>query len=236
MQLTVNELAKRYPSASEYITQIYLIIRDYSYCNNRRLSEHIGVSPSAVSQAVNRLKRLNLTDQDRYGMIVLLDEGNRLAEEILKRHYLLEHLMVKTLGFPWELADQEAENLQDKVSAEFITYLYQNLGSPQVCPHGNPFPGNPRADEIIQAPRMSDMKSDDLIEIVRITEEGERIPGLLHACYEHGVMPGSTYKVRQVDEEFIVLDHPSGYGMFQMPLTFSEHIRVRKEDFPQTAS
>lgn len=206
MMLTVNDLSKKFPAASIYITQIYLVIRDYQYCNNRRLSDLIGVSPSAVTQAVSRLKRLDLAMQDRYGMVSLTDEGEQLAEEILKRHYLLEHLMVNVLKFPWDLADQEAEHLQDKVSSEFTDNLDERLGHPRVCPHGNPFPGYPRTKEILEAPRMTDIPAGKEICIVRITEEGERFPDLLHTCYRIGMMPGACYRI--FDEDDIPCEAP----------------------------
>ena len=229
MSLTVNELTKKYPAVSEYITQIYLILRDYSYCNNRRLSDHIGVSASAVSQAVLRLKKLNLVEQDKYGMIILLSEGVTLAEELLKRHYLLEYLMVKNLNFPWELADSEAEHLQDKVSPEFINHLDTYLEFPITCPHGNPFPDNPNAGKILNAPRLSESKPGGTVEIVRITEEGERIPGLLHSCFEIGVMPGMMYDVSEVLEDTITLVSKNTGKKETFSLAFAEHICV----FPQ---
>jgi DtxR family Mn-dependent transcriptional regulator len=226
MDLTVNDLARKYPAAGEYITQIYLILRDYSYCNNRRLAEHMGVSPSAVSQAVNRLKKQELADQDRYGMITLLPEGDRLGREILHRHYLLEYLMVKKLGFPWALADEEAENLQDKVSREFIMHLDRVLGHPQVCPHGNPMPGNPNAEHIIHAPKLTEAEPGSLIEIVRITEEGERVPGLLQLCYEFKVMPRQEYQVITSNEQRIELESLLDRRDCSIPVDFARHIGI----------
>ncbi len=225
--MTVNELAKRYPAASEYLTQIYLIIRDYAYCNNHRLADLIGVSPSAVSQAVGRLKRLGLTDQDKYGMITLLETGRILAEKILKRHYLLEYLMVRQLDFPWELADKEAERLQDKVSEDFITHLDKRLDHQMVCPHGNPFPCNPHLAEILKAEPLSKAAVGDTIEIVRITEEGEREPGLLHTCYETGAMPGSIYTLIKIDGDQLILADMTSDSKIYIPLHYAEYMRVK---------
>jgi DtxR family Mn-dependent transcriptional regulator len=226
MGLTVNKLAKKNPAAGEYITQIYLILRDYSYCNNRRLAEHMRVSPSAVSQAVSRLKKQELAEQDRYGMITLLPEGDRLGREMLHRHYLLEYLMVKKLDFPWALADEEAENLQDKVSEQFIAHLDRQLGNPQVCPHGNPMPGNPDAERIIHAPRLTEADTRSNVEIVRITEEGERVPGLLQLCYEYRVMPGQQYQVMKIDDQVVELESLQNRRSCSIPLKFAEHIRI----------
>jgi DtxR family Mn-dependent transcriptional regulator len=246
--LTVNDLSKKFPAASVYISQIYLVIRDYHYCNNRRLADLVGVSPSAVSQAVGRLKRLDLAVQDRYGMVTLSEEGNRLAENILRRHYLLEHLMVKVLNFPWDLADQEAEHLQDKVSAAFTENLDNRLGHPCVCPHGNPFPCCPQMEEILKAPPLVSAPEGDRVEIIRITEEGERYPNLLHTCFQLGIMPGAEYAVISVDEEKMVLESRDEDGSiqngrngnngsssdsgkrFSLPAEMAEHIRIRSID------
>jgi Mn-dependent DtxR family transcriptional regulator len=226
MSLTITELTKKYPAVSEYITQIYLILRDYSYCNNKRLADHIGVSASAVSQAVLRLKKLNFVEQDKYGMIILCADGKLLAEELLKRHYLLEYLMVKELNFPWELADNEAEHLQDKVTPDFINHLDTYLGFPRICPHGNPFPDNPDAAVILNAPRLTQAKPGEIVKIIRITEEGERMPGLLHTCFEIGVMPGMMYEISEMLDDTITLISKKTSKKSGLSRAFSEHICV----------
>ena len=223
--MTVLELARRYPTAAEYISQIYLIIRDYSYCSNRRLAEFIGVSPSAVTQSASRLKKLGLTDQDKYGMISLTEEGRTLAEQILKRHYLLEYLMVRELGFPWDLADKEAEHLQDKISSAFLDHLCSRLGNPDRCPHGNPFPGNPQSSAILSAKGLDQFNAGDRVRVVRITEEGERIEGLLHHCYVNQVMPDSLYIIGdRTKTEVILLGEDD--TTVTLPLEYIRFIKV----------
>lgn len=224
--MTVTDLAKRLPAASEYLSQIYLIIRDYAYCNNSRLAEFIGVSASAVSQAVGRLKRLDLVQQDRYGMIRLSSDGERLAQEILRRHYLLEYLMVKSLRFPWDLADKEAEHLQDKVSDEFIEHLFLQMGAPDRCPHGNPFPGNPQEQQLLSARPLASVEEGSTVTIVRITEEGERVEGLLHACFLQQVMPGHEYVIEQKDSETISMTSIADGHSVRLPMRYGEYIRV----------
>lgn len=226
----IHELTRKNPAVSEYITQIHLILRDYAYCNNRRLSVHIGVSASAVSQAVLRLKKLGLAQQDTYGMIMLTPTGKELAEELLRRHYLLEYLMVRRLDFPWELADHEAGHLQDKVTAEFIDHLDRVLGHPRTCPHGNPFPDNPEAARILAAPRLTEMVPEAVVEVARITEEGERIEGLLHRCFEIGVMPGNRYIIEGFDESAVWLVSAGSGEVFSLSLPYAEYIRVFRKD------
>ena len=160
-------------------------------------------------------------------MIMLSPIGRETAEAILRRHYLLEYLMVKKLSFPWELADKEAEQLQDKVSEAFIDHLELELGHPLTCPHGNPFPSNPDAVSILSAPPLTTVKAENQIEIVRITEEGERVDGLLHACFEGGIVPGSLYRVQTKSEDEIMLYAETAEKFIPLPSAFARHIRIR---------
>jgi len=102
--LALQELHKRFPAALDYLTSIFLIDRDYGQVANSRIATRLGVSKPAVSQAVGRLKRRHLADQDSYGTIRLTPEGRIFAARILKRHYLIEHLLIRRLDYPWASA------------------------------------------------------------------------------------------------------------------------------------
>ena len=116
--MTLQELKNKFPAAPEYLTQIFLIQRDQGKVPNARLADRLGVSRPAVSQAVGRLKKLSLVKQDRYGAIELTSEGQVHAENVVRRHFLIEHLLVRVLEYPWDLSDAEAETLQASVSSE----------------------------------------------------------------------------------------------------------------------
>lgn len=149
------EVHKRFPAAAEYLSGIYILQRDYGRVSNSRLAAWTGVSGSAVTQALGRLKRLGLARQLRYENIELTVQGRALAITVLRRHYLLEHLLVRVLEFPWEKADDEAKRLQSEISDDLAEHLYHRLGSPQACPHGNPMPGARIEGRLLGAPRLS---------------------------------------------------------------------------------
>src|SRR6056297_2604220 len=180
--MTVNELHHKFPAAADYLTQIFLIERDYREVSNLRLSERMGVSKPAVSQSIKRLVKLGLALQESYGGIQLTAEGRRIAQEVLERHYLLEHVLVDMLGYPWEKSDREAKQLQVIISRDLKEHLKQKLGGPDTCPHGNPFPDSPRERELIEAPRLVHALAGSDVKILRITEEGEDVEGLLDFC------------------------------------------------------
>ncbi|WP_052078749.1 metal-dependent transcriptional regulator [Spirochaeta lutea] len=222
------DLQKQFPAAIEYLTDIYVIQREYGRVTNARLADWMQVSRSAVTQGISRLKRLGLTIQPRYEAIQLTEKGRELAVTFLRRHYLVEHLLVRTLGYPWDKADEEAKVLQGAISDDLAEYLYDKLGKPHTCPHGNPFPEDPIEERLVKAQALDAVEPERELRLLRITEEGEAYPGMLHFCYNHQLSPGSRLSVTQTEPLRIVLHRPeSGEAEnIEIPPDMAKHIRV----------
>ena len=231
MQSNFVLIHKQFPAAAEYLSNIYLIARDYGYVTNTRLAEWMGVSNSAVTQALGRIKRLGLVRQKRYEKVLLSATGRELAIRVLRRHYLLEHLLVRVLDYPWEKADEESKLLQTEISDDLAEHLFVKLGSPQVCPHGNPMPGSKIESGLLSAPKLSEATPGVTVKILRITEEGEQIPSMLAFCQRHGLQPGFRFRVTAKDKTTIHLrrsvraKYPEGKASFSLPLERAQHVR-----------
>lgn len=216
------EILKTFPAAAEYLTNIHLICRDYGFAANHRLAEWLGVSTSAVTQALGRLKKIGLVNQERYEHVFLTDAGRALALKVLKRHYLLEHLLVKTLDFPWDKSDEEAKVLQNQISDDLAEHLDKRLGYPQTCPHGNPLPGTEVEARLLAAPRLNAATAGTTVTIVRITEEGEGIPSMLPFCQNEGLKPGARVTVEAVASDAVGLK--VGGRAVDVPAALAKHI------------
>ncbi len=225
---------KQFPASAEYLSSIYLIKRDYGYVANTRLAEWMGVSSSAVTQALGRLKRFGLVRHKRYKNVLLSTEGRNLAVRVLRRHYLLEHLLVRVLEYPWAKADEEAKLLQTEISDDLAEHLYVKLGSPQACPHGNPMPGSKIEKSLLAAPKLSEAVPGATVKILRITEEGEQIPSMLAFCQRHGLQPGVRFLVKSKDKRSLHLLRPisskhvkgeTSFASFALQLERAQHVR-----------
>ncbi len=231
MEIDAALVHKRFPAAAEYVSGIYILARDYGRVSNSRLAAWTGVSGSAVTQALGRLKRLGLARHVRYESIELTEKGRVFATRVLRRHYLLEHLLVRVLDYPWERADEEAKRLQSEISDDLTEHLFARLGSPQACPHGNPMPGSAVEKKLLNAPRLSDAQAGEAVRILRITEEGEQIPGMLDFCHGGGIKPGAVFTVLAREGEVVRLgkarskDRQNGAAEVEIPLEKSRHIR-----------
>jgi len=228
--MTIDSLHSRFPAAADYLSQIFLIERDYDKVTNLRLSERLGVSKPAVTQSIKRLSKLELVEQNRYGIINLTEEGRKIAKEVMVRHYLLEHVLVEMLGYPWEKSDREAKRLQVIISDELKDHIHSKLGKPQTCPHGNPFPDTPVEDELIQAPRLINTLVGDKVTIVRITEEGEEIDGLLDFCFQHKLKPGVLLTVHARDNSGLIVSIGKAKQQFLIPTTYARHFCYAEQE------
>ena len=203
--ITPADLNRSFPAAAEYLTTIWLIKRDYGFVANSHLAQWLEVSTSAVSQQLSRLKKLELVKQPRYGHIELTLQGQELAKTFLRRHYILEHLFVEMLDYPWDKADEEAHILQAHISENFADHLYERLGRPETCPHGNPLPGSSVERTLLSAPRLDEAVVGQLLTILRITEEGEHNPVLLSTCFREGLRPGVDCLAEGRDDDQLTL-------------------------------
>ena len=183
----------------EYLIRVYTMLREESRVVGSRLAQRLGVSASAVTQAFQRMERQGLAVIDQDWGVQLTPEGRRIAESIIRRHYLIERLLVDTLGFDWADADDEAERLEHSLSPKLEAYLYESLGHPTTCPHGNPFPGSPDEERLLGARKLTETLEGERVTLLRITEEGEDENDLLHFAHDHGLLPGSPVTVEEID-------------------------------------
>ncbi len=142
MDPDATEVFQQFPAAAEYLTGILILHRDYGTVSNAQVAAWLGVTSPAVTQSLGRLKKLGLVKQKRYGDIFLTEEGATMARAVLRRHYLLEHLLVDALDYPWEKADEEAKRLQGMISDDLTEHMFVRFGRPETCPHGNTLPGS----------------------------------------------------------------------------------------------
>jgi DtxR family Mn-dependent transcriptional regulator len=140
MAMTFEDIMQSFPAASDYLSAIYLIDRDHGTVANSRLAAWLEVSRPAVSQAVSRLKKLDLITQERYSEIVLTEIGREFARKMLRRHYLLEHFLMNNLNMSWHEIDVEAKRLQNAISDNFEDKMFSSWGNPRPAPTATQFP------------------------------------------------------------------------------------------------
>jgi DtxR family Mn-dependent transcriptional regulator len=220
--------ARRPSSATEneYLIQLYLMLRERRPVVGARIAERIGVSAAAVSQGLKRLEQRKLVVQDPDDGVRLTQRGTVQAEHTIRRHYLLERLLVDVLGFDWVDVDEEADKLEHSLSLRLEEHLFERLGRPTTCPHGNPFPGSPDERRLLDAPRLTGAHAGERTEILRITEEAEENEELMRRLDQDHLVPGTRITVSSVSDAEVVFRKDSTGQEVTLPSGYARYVRV----------
>lgn len=184
--------------ASRYLEAIFYIDAEGEEVRSARLADWLAVSRPTVAVTLRRMERDGLLQLSPSKAIVLTERGRRLAAAIVRRHRIIERWLTDVLGLDWIEADEEAARLEHAVSEAVENRLFELLGRPTTCPHGNPIPGVSERDPAeISLDRLEVGRS---ARISRVSEVAEReIPVLLGYLQERGLGPGQRLKTIEVD-------------------------------------
>jgi DtxR family Mn-dependent transcriptional regulator len=184
---------------SHYLEAIYYVWSEGEPLRSARLADWLGVSRPTVTVALRRMARDGMVRMNAHKEIELTAKGRRAAEAIVRRHRIMERWLTDGLGLDWVTADAEAARLEHAVSEVVERRLYEVLGRPRTCPHGNPIPGYSEAapNEV----RLATLRTGAAASLTRVSEVAEReAPLLLAYLHERNLTPGREFKVLEVDE------------------------------------
>ncbi len=162
-----------------------------------RLAERLMVSPPTVAGALSRLKRDGLIRVNTRKEIGLTAKGEREAISIVRRHRLVERLLTDVLNVEWSECHDEACRIEHAISPTVERKLYERLGKPATCPHGNPIP----RDKTVRLPKgvpLDSMSQGTRVKVVRIAEEATRNIEFMRFLQRHAIFPGKTFEVKEV--------------------------------------
>ena len=184
---------------SRYLEAIYYMWYEKEPLRSARLADWLGVSRPTVAVGLRRMTRDGLVRMNGRKEIELTAKGMRTAESIVRRHRIMERWLTDGLGLDWVTADAEAAHLEHAVSEVVEQRLYEVLGRPETCPHGNPIPGHSEAstNEI----RLSTLGAGKRASITRVSEVAEReAPLLLAYLHKRDLTPGRRIRVLETDD------------------------------------
>lgn len=104
------------------------------------MAAHLGVKPATATDMLKKLKEKNLVTYQKYGKILLTEEGKKNGISILRKHRLWETFLCEKLDFSWDEVHEVAEQLEHIQSAKLVDKLEEFLDFPEFDPHGDPIP------------------------------------------------------------------------------------------------
>jgi DtxR family Mn-dependent transcriptional regulator len=172
---------------------MHVMERDSGEIIAARLAEMLDVAPPTVAMTLKRMERDNWITGTGRKAVHLTETGRAAAHSVIRRHMLTEWLLVSVLKVPLLQIHNEAHGIEHSISPQLEERMRDILGNPQVCPHGNPFPG---CEKIVQDwVALTDLPVGETVTIRRVHEFAEDNPELLKFLTENGILPGTQARI-----------------------------------------
>src|SRR2546421_3379931 len=121
--------------------------------------------PAFVDRWLKRMADLGLVEPAPYQRIKARPRAETLHIDLLRKHRLLERLLVDFLDLPWDDVHDLACKLEHYISMDVADRIEKSLGYPTTCPHGNPVDATIEDGSL----RLSDMEINVPLTIVKVT-------------------------------------------------------------------
>src|SRR6185437_10863549 len=141
------------------------------------------LSAPTVHEMIGRLERDGYITRAADRAISFTDSGERHAEDIVRRHRLLERFLTDVLGVPWDEVHEEAERLEHAMSPVLEERMLAAIGDAKTCPHGHPIAAGQRLAGV----PLADVEVGAEVQVLRFENEAE---DLLHYLKASGLEPG----------------------------------------------
>jgi DtxR family Mn-dependent transcriptional regulator len=207
-----------------------------------RIAERLAQSGPTVSQTVARMERDGLLHVAGDRQLSLSEHGRTLATRVMRKHRLAECLLVNVIELPWEEVHIEACRWEHVISESVERRLFEMLGYPVRCPHGNVIPGLdelglPVKDQIDETASgsadeaMTNAASREPAPVVvqRISEQIQSDLALMLKLKRTGIQPGREVMLAASDDGVRVTCDDSADGAeAELPREIAAHVFVSR--------
>lgn len=121
-------------SMEDYLEMIYRLSSHIGFTRIHDLAGALNVQPPSATKMVQKLSEMNFVDYEKYGIIILTEEGKNKGSFLMHRHAVVEGFL-KILGISQELLEQ-TEKIEHTINdntlkclEDFINFIQR---SPEV--------------------------------------------------------------------------------------------------------
>ena len=167
----------------EYLQTLFWLHEAGLAMTGANVARAMQLSAPTVHEMIGRLERDGYITRGGDKAISFTDSGQRHAEEIVRRHRLIERFLTDVLGIPWDEVHEEAERLEHAMSPVLEERMLAAIGDARTCPHGHPIVEGVRETGV----PLADVETGAKVLVLRFENEAE---DLLHYLMDAGIHPG----------------------------------------------
>jgi DtxR family transcriptional regulator, Mn-dependent transcriptional regulator len=187
----------------EYLQTLFWLHEAGLPMTGANVARAMQLSPPTVHEMIGRLERDDYITRAGDKTISFTDSGRRHAEDIVRRHRLIERFLTDVLGIPWDEVHEEAERLEHAMSPVLEERMLAAIGDAKTCPHGHPIHVGSRLEGV----PLADVEAGAKVTVLRFENEAE---DLLHYLKDAGIEPGMQGTVAETGDDEVVVEADDG--------------------------
>ena len=187
----------------EYLQSMYWLMEAGLPITGANIARAMQLSPPTVHEMIGRLERDGYVTRADDKSLAFTEEGRQHAEQISRRHRMIERFLTDVLGIPWDEVHEEAERLEHAMSPVLEERMLAAIGDAKTCPHGHPIVEGARE----QGALLADVEVGAKVVVLRFENEAEE---LLHYLKDAGLDPGLEGTVESSDSERVAIASEGG--------------------------
>jgi DtxR family Mn-dependent transcriptional regulator len=207
----------------EYLQSMYWLWEAGLPITGANLARAMQLSPPTVHEMIGRLETDGYVERADDKSLVFTEEGRREAQQIVRRHRLIERFLTDVLGIPWDEVHEEAERMEHAMSPVLEERMLAAIGDAKTCPHGHPLEEGIREEGVL----LADVEPGASVKILRFENEAEE---LLHYLKDAGLHPELEGSVESTGDERVVV--ASNEGRHEVSRSVAETVSVKADPAP----
>jgi DtxR family Mn-dependent transcriptional regulator len=208
----------------EYLQIMYWLEEAGLPITGANIAKAMQLSAPTVHEMVGRLGDDGYVTRADDKSIAFTEDGRRHAEQIVRRHRLIERFLTDVLGIPWDEVHEEAERLEHAMSPVLEERMQAAIGDATTCPHGHPLVEGVRERGVL----LADVEPGAKVRVLRFENEAEE---LLHYLKEAGLHPGLEGEIAVSGDDEVVVSSPD--GRHTVSRSVAETVSVRADPAPE---
>ena len=183
-------------AVDDYLKAIFEIAGETGRASTVALAKRLSVAPASVTGMLRKLaeQKPPWVSYTKHRGASLTDEGRLRALEVIRHHRLIELFLHNSLDYSLDEVHAEAEKLEHAISETFEERIAQQLGDPEVDPHGHPIP---RKDGTIPKRREICLIELDAGSGATVSRVSDSDTDILRYLSELGVLPGARLELSE---------------------------------------
>ena len=183
-------------AVDDYLKAIFYIAGETGRASTAELAKRLSVAPASVTGMLRKLaeQKPPWVAYTKHHGASLTDEGRIRALEVIRHHRLIELFLHNSLDYSLDEVHAEAEKLEHAISETFEERIAQQLGDPEVDPHGHPIPRKDGTIPKRRGIRLVELDADSGATVSRVSDSDTEI---LRYLSELGILPGARLELSE---------------------------------------